>query len=213
MGISELIFLYSLFLKESRGPELRKKEHLHNTSARHHRSVSTQLVVRIVVGGLCRFLACQLRLMFFLLIIKTTSYCLHHVGTSAVRCNYLRHGSCWPPQLPISLGFTLHGKKEMSSLVSAKMRELQNVKLICCPAVPPAECSGVISSAVCGRDCKLSDVIKCLQIISHHSQISHRKYFPLGSSSLAARAANKPSVKFSQPQRRPLLGWMHAKWH
>ena len=61
----------------------------------------------------------------------------------------------------------------------------------------PAECSGVIS-AVCGRDCKLSDVIKCLQIISHHSQISQRKYFPLSSCSLAARAANEPSVKLLQ---------------
>ena len=170
----------------------------HHRTAPAQRLVSTKCAVRIVVGGLCRFLACQHRLMFFLLIIKTTSYCLHHVGTSTVRCNYLRHGCCWPPQLPISLGFTLHSKKcPVLYPQSEGIAKCDVDTLHIWPAVRPAECSGVIS-AVCGRDCKLSDVIKCLQIISHHSQISQRKYFPLSSCSLAARAANEPSVKLLQ---------------
>ena len=179
---------------ESRGPVERTLTQHHRT-APAQRLVSTKCAVRIVVGGLCRFLACQHRLMFFLLIIKTTSYCLHHVGTSTVRCNYLRHGCCWPPQLPISLGLHFIARNVQSCIHKSEgIAKCDVDTLHIWPAVRPAECSGVIS-AVCGRDCKLSDVIKCLQIISHHSQISQRKYFPLSSCSLAARAANEPSVK------------------
>ena len=151
-------------MKESRGPVERTPSQHHRT-APTQRLVSTKCAVRIVVGGLCRFLACQHRLMFFLLIIKTTSYCLHHVGTSTVRCNYLRHGCCWPPQLPISLGFTLHSKK--------------------CPVLHPQEwghckmwcwyAAYLACSAACrvqwGNQCSVRpwlQVIRCYQMFANH---------------------------------------------